>query len=71
MDVFLQKIREDFPRVVVLSFGSPDKIAEYRRIDGPSADFGGDINHYHPKNAGGIYFNASVSCFFPHHALHV
>lgn len=61
--VFLQKLRENFPRVVIQPLSSADEVAQYRRMPGQLANFGGIINNYNPKNAGGIYFNASVSFF--------
>lgn len=61
VDVFLQRIRQDFPRVVIRSLSNPDEIAEYRRMPGAVADLAGNMNNYRPKIAGGIFFNGSVS----------
>ncbi|KAF5725080.1 hypothetical protein FMUND_174 [Fusarium mundagurra] len=52
---FLRALRADFPRVIVGNVGGPEVVAEARRMPGGGWD--GNLSHYLPKKAGGIFFN--------------
>ncbi|RBR21763.1 uncharacterized protein FIESC28_04753 [Fusarium coffeatum] len=53
VDEFLRAIRSDFPNVLIADVGGLDVIAETRRIPG----WDGNLFHYVPKMATGIFFN--------------
>lgn len=59
VDHFLSALRADFPNIVIDNLGGPDVLAQTRRVDG--GPWNGDLLHYKPKSAIGLFYNYRVS----------